>query len=87
MTRAWQVRAARAEDLYRRLPETFDGNFTDDLATWLVPDLSNPEWDPKNPEIIEMLTEWTARGHLRWALFMFVPGHDIDVPEGQIIDF
>lgn len=72
MPRGWIAnRRGAAEKLAVGAPASFDGNYTDDLATWLMPDAQNPEWDPENPELMEMLLEWTAQGHLRWVLFLW----------------
>ena len=52
---------------------TFDGNHTNDVYSWLIP---NELWDPTDYEslqqTIDILMERTIKGHLAWVLF--VPG-------------
>lgn len=62
---------------------TFDGNHTNALLTWLVPD---ERWTEDTfPGNVEVLMEFTANGHLAWCLF---PPHGYVVPDyGQIIEF
>ena len=44
----------------------FDGNHTNDLAAWLVP---NDSWDDEYaPLMLDQLMDWTSRGHLGWVL-------------------
>lgn len=47
---------------------SFDGNFTDDLDSWLLGPLGLDA--TTRPAEIAELMDWTLRGHLSWCVFL-----------------
>jgi len=45
----------------------FDGNYTNDLVSWLFP---NEKWTAEAvPQMLEELMLYTMHGHLAWCVF------------------
>lgn len=48
--------------------DTFDGNHTSDVVSWLIP-FPGQQWMPLSAGQMEQLMDWTEAGHLAWVVF------------------
>ena len=49
-------------------PETFDGNHSLRVVSWLIP-YPGTGWMGISEDTLEQLMNWTIQGHLAWVVF------------------
>lgn len=48
--------------------DTFDGNHSNEIVSWLVP-MPGRKWEDLDEDQLAQLMLWTEAGHLAWVVF------------------